>query len=131
MIHGSKTTGGRDVSFAHHVNYHSTEKLQKLLESQYYVHSTQEKGTKTRVLIYSIASKGYLSVDGEKVYGRGSRNSKNSKLCVFISSNDRDFKVTLKFNNTVNYKCNYTDLKCQDDTEEVPPLVSRVTERVG
>ena len=89
MIHGSETAGKDVNNLVHQANYQSTEKLQKLLKSPYYAHSTHEKGTKTRVLIYSIASKGYLSVDGAKIYGRGSRNSKNGKLLAFNSNNCR------------------------------------------
>ena len=54
-------------------------RLQSLIKAQYSANKVQTKGMTTRVLIYSIASKGYLTVDGEKVNGRGSRNSKNGR----------------------------------------------------
>ena len=77
MLQASKSTG-KDVNLL--ANQGTIEsRLQRLIKEQYSADKVQSKGMTTRVLIYSIASKGYLTVDGEKVNGRGSRSSKNGK----------------------------------------------------
>lgn len=60
------------------------EALKGLYSRQYTPFDFQGTGSTARVLIYSITSKRYLSVRGAEVDGKGSRQSKYGKLCIFL-----------------------------------------------
>ena len=82
MIKTSKPTGKNMNPMANQETFQNNEPLRKLFNKQYSAFGLQENGMRTRVLIYSISSKGYLAVDGANVDGRGSKKSKNGKHLI-------------------------------------------------
>ncbi|XP_065060249.1 fibroblast growth factor 17-like [Rhopilema esculentum] len=78
------------------------EQFRRFYKSQYSTLSTQPRGITTRVLIYSVASKGYLTVSARAVSGKGSRFS---KFAVVNIESIGFGKVRLRGEASKNYVC--------------------------